>query len=95
MTTDTRPEVRMTKQRRVILDTLRSTETHPTADEVYRLVQKQIPRISLGTVYRNLDLLARCGSIRKLDIMGGRRVMMPTWRRITMYVAPNAAGWTM
>ena len=48
---------RMTRQRKVILDTLRRLKTHPTADEVFSIVRKQLPRISLGTVYRNLELL--------------------------------------
>ncbi len=61
---------RMTQQRRVILETLRILRTHPTADEVYAVVRRRLPRISLGTVYRNLDELTRCGLIRKLD-MGG------------------------
>jgi Fe2+ or Zn2+ uptake regulation protein len=52
---------RLTKQRKIILEMLRSVKTHPTAEEVYRLVRKQIPNISLGTVYRNLNLLVNEG----------------------------------
>lgn len=61
---------RMTEQRRVILETLRDLKTHPTADALYAAVRRRLPRISLGTVYRNLDELARCGLIRKLDTVG-------------------------
>jgi len=61
---------RMTQQRRVILETLRILRTHPTADELYAVVRRHLPRISLGTVYRNLDELTRCGLVRRLD-MGG------------------------
>ncbi len=61
---------RMTRQRRVILDEIRKTRIHPTADEVYESVRKRLPRISLGTVYRNLDLLARTGEIRKISVAG-------------------------
>ncbi len=63
---------RMTKQRKLILDELRKVKTHPTADEIYEMVRKQMPRISLGTVYRNLDVLHRSGKIRKLDLVGGQ-----------------------
>ncbi|MFW6035110.1 MAG: Fur family transcriptional regulator [Halothermotrichaceae bacterium] len=58
---------RMTKQRKLILETLQSTDTHPTADWVYEKVKKEIPNISLGTVYRNLNLLADMGKIMVLN----------------------------
>lgn len=58
---------RMTKQRRVILDTLRATNNHPTADGVYHAVRKKIPDISLGTIYRNLRLLTEQGEIQELN----------------------------
>lgn len=64
---------RMTRQRFVILDVLRKLKTHPTADEVYALVRAQIPRISLGTVYRNLDLLAESGEILKIESAGSQK----------------------
>ncbi len=63
---------RMTQQRRVILDILRHLKTHPTADEVYSLVRKKLPHVSLGTVYRNLDLLYRNGLALKLEYSGGQ-----------------------
>ncbi|MEJ6950949.1 Fur family transcriptional regulator [Natronospora cellulosivora (SeqCode)] len=58
---------RMTKQRKLILDVLRNTNIHPTADWIYEQVRKDIPNISLGTVYRNLNLLADMGKISVLD----------------------------
>ena len=57
---------RMTHQRQVILDEIRKVNTHPTADEVYELVRKRLPRISLGTVYRNLDILSARGLIKRI-----------------------------
>jgi Fur family ferric uptake transcriptional regulator len=64
---------RMTTQRLVILDELRKTTSHPTADELYRKVKKRLPMISLATVYRNLEVLSRLGKIRRLDAVGGQR----------------------
>jgi Fur family transcriptional regulator, ferric uptake regulator len=64
---------RSTKQRQVILDELRKLCTHPTADEVYEMVRCQLPRISLGTVYRNLEMLAAHGVIQKVDTSGTQR----------------------
>lgn len=57
----------MTRQRRMILDALRSVDTHPSADQIYEMVRKRLPRVSLGTVYRNLELLHKAGLIQKLD----------------------------
>lgn len=60
--------LRMTRQRKVILEELRKVNTHPSADEVYELVRKRLPRISLGTVYRNLEILSERGDIQKLEL---------------------------
>ena len=57
---------RMTHQRRIILEMLRNTTTHPSADEIYETVRAVLPRISLGTVYRNLEILHTMGQIRKI-----------------------------
>ena len=59
--------LRVTRQRRVILEELCKVDTHPSADEVYAMVRKRLPRISLGTVYRNLEILAENGDIQKLE----------------------------
>ena len=61
---------RNTPQRRAILEELRRVASHPTAVELYELVRRRMPKISLGTVYRNLDLLAEMGAIQKLDLAG-------------------------
>ena len=63
---DSRQKYRVTHQRRVILEEVRKVNTHPTADEVYAMVRKRLPRISLGTVYRNLEILSTSGLIQKI-----------------------------
>lgn len=63
---------RLTPQRKVILEELRGTRSHPTADEVYDLVRKRLPHVSLGTIYRNLDFLHSQGLVRKLDKSGSQ-----------------------
>jgi Fur family ferric uptake transcriptional regulator len=62
--------IRMTKQREVILDELRHTRTHPTASEMYHLVHRKLPHLSLATVYRNLELLADAGLARRIAPSG-------------------------
>lgn len=66
-------DLRMTESRKAILDALSGTRTHPTADEVYTMVREKLPRVSLGTVYRNLDVLAREGLIRTIAEAGEQR----------------------
>ena len=60
-------QTRMTRQRAVILEELRKLTSHPTADELYQIVRTRMPRISLGTVYRNLCFLSDSGTILKLE----------------------------
>ncbi|CUS84156.1 Fur family transcriptional regulator, ferric uptake regulator [Candidatus Kryptonium thompsonii] len=61
---------RGSKQREAILRILQNTDIHPTADWIYEQVRKVIPNISLGTVYRNLNLLKDEGLIREVTIHG-------------------------
>lgn len=56
--------------RDTILTVVMNTDSHPGADWVYEQVRKEIPNISMGTVYRNLKLLAQAGKIMQLDIAG-------------------------
>ena len=55
----------------MILEELQKLTSHPTAAGLYEIVRRRLPRISLGTVYRNLELLTRLGTIQKLEFGGG------------------------
>lgn len=61
---------RSTVQRRLISELLCAEGYHPTALELYHVVRQRLPKISLGTVYRNLDYLARIGQVRRLSGSG-------------------------
>lgn len=69
----TEAKLRMTAQRKVILEELKKLKSHPTAAELCHLVRNRMPRVSLGTVYRNLDILSQQGLVRKLEV-GGREM---------------------
>jgi len=57
---------RNTKQRKIILSELKSVTSHPTADQIFQMVQKKMPEIGLATVYRNLDYLVKTKQIIRL-----------------------------
>ena len=59
------------RQREAILSALRSTDTHPTAADVYKMVKQIIPNISLGSVYRNLSELSAAGEILSISVGDG------------------------
>ena len=62
-----------TLQRTAILEELHSLNCHPTAEELYERLRLRLPSISLGTVYRNLEVLAAAGQVLKLDCAGRRK----------------------
>ena len=66
--TITMPSIRITTQKIKILEYLWNVNHHPTADEIYSEVKKDLPAISLATVYRNLHSLAEDGDIQKIEV---------------------------
>jgi Fur family ferric uptake transcriptional regulator len=57
----------------VILEELKKLTCHPTAEELHRLVREKLPRISIATVYRNLEMLSDEGMVLKLNVAGTQR----------------------
>jgi Fur family transcriptional regulator, peroxide stress response regulator len=64
---------RMTVQKSTILNHLKGTKSHPSAEMVYEDVKKSLPNISLGTVYRNLNQMSEDGLIHRLEVNGEYR----------------------
>jgi Fe2+ or Zn2+ uptake regulation protein len=62
---------RDTKQRKEILDLLKSTTNHLTAENIHKRLKKKFKHLSLGTVYRNLRILKERNLIWELDFGGG------------------------
>ena len=62
---------RNTIQRSLVLEAVNKLHCHVSADEVYDEIKKEHPTISRATVYRNLNLLAQMGQIRRLELPGG------------------------
>ncbi len=63
--------LKYSKQRAMIKDFLQGRKDHPTAEVVYRNIREVYPKISLGTVYRNLVLLADIGEISRFRVGDG------------------------
>lgn len=61
----------MTKHRKLILEIIRASKEHLTAEEIYMQAKQVQSSIAVGTVYRNLGLLTKAGEIRKLVMTNG------------------------
>jgi Fur family peroxide stress response transcriptional regulator len=62
---------RFTEQRAAVFRYLSSTDVHPSADEVFLAVRRNLPGISLATVYKSLETLVGCGLAVKLTYSDG------------------------
>ena len=62
-----------TKQRGLVLSAVRAHRDHPSADEIYLDVREKDPKISRGTVYRNLSVLAESGDITHVKVPAAER----------------------
>ncbi|MFW5894251.1 MAG: Fur family transcriptional regulator [Verrucomicrobiota bacterium] len=71
--TNSSPKRRHSRQRQAVYEAVQASDCHPTADDVFEIVRRRLPRVSLGTVYRNLEVLAEDGEILRLDATGGQR----------------------
>lgn len=63
--------MKFSKQRELIYRQVMNFPVHPTADEVYSALKAENPNLSLGTVYRNLNLLSENGMLMKIRIADG------------------------
>jgi len=66
--------LKYSRQREMILQTLKDSPVHPTAEELYQELRKKLPHISLGTVYRNLNLLSELKIISQLETTGSTSI---------------------
>ena len=75
-------QYRRSRQRERILELLKATDSHPTADWIYSKLREKISGLSLGTVYRNLNVLIEQGHIQKLPFCS-------TFDRFEAKIAPH------
>ena len=63
----TKANYKRSRQRERLLELLTSTGAHPTAGWLYDRLKKEFPDLSMGTVYRNLNILMEQDLVRKID----------------------------
>ena len=64
---------RITPQRVAIVEYVMNNDSHPSAEDIYKVIQKKYPMVSLATVYKTLELLAEIGVVRELSFADGAR----------------------
>ena len=64
-------QLRCTQQRMAVYETLRASDAHPTAEELFRLVKPKTDKLSLATVYNTLDALCEAGLVRRMPTTNG------------------------
>ena len=77
------------RQREMIQRYMAGRKDHPTADAVYTAVRKELPNISLGTVYRNLMLLSEEGALAKVDVGDGMLHFDPDTTRHAHFICSD------
>lgn len=68
------PLDRVTKQRQILVEVLDRKNWHPSAEELYKIVRRELPNVSLGTIYRNLEQLAQKRAIMVIEEAGMQRL---------------------
>ena len=71
--------MRHSSQRDLVFETVKASKNHLTAPEIYEIVRQTMPNISLGTVYRNLKLLAdstQLEHLQRIDHLVNRQVQL-------------------
>ena len=86
--------LKYSRQRESIKASLMNRHDHPTADALYASIREEFPNISLGTVYRNLNLLVETGEIRKLTCGTAPIILMVIPGSIIILCALNATRFT-
>ena len=84
--------MKYSRQRELILETVQRSDDHPTADTIYTRVRAQDPKVSLGTVYRNLNLLCENGQLLKVPIPGPATALTTRWATTPTPTARCAAA---
>lgn len=86
---------RLTRQRKAILEVVRQARHHPDAAWIYQEVRKRVPKVSLGTIYRNLEALVAEGYLVPITKAGRPPATTPTSTPTTTWsVRPAGPSWT-
>ena len=80
------------RKRNAILEAIRSTKTHPTAEWVYNHLKPEYPDLSLGTVYRNISMFRDEGEIVSVGVVNGQEHFDGTVEPHTHFICEKCGG---
>ena len=80
------------RKREAILDAVRSSKSHPTAEWVYQKLKPEYPDLSLGTVYRNLAQFKEDGTIVSVGVVNGQERFDGNVKPHTHFICSNCAS---
>jgi Fe2+ or Zn2+ uptake regulation protein len=83
---------KITAQRQCIFRALEGDETHPSAERVYEKVRREMPNVSLKTVYQTLNDLAELGAISVLDVGTGSARFDPNVETVHHHLVCRSCG---
>lgn len=75
---------RITPQRVAIVEYIMKTEQHPSAEQIYQIVKKDYPMVSLSTVYKTLDLLRKKRLVNEIEVNGESRFDANTGQHLNL-----------
>jgi len=84
--------LRATPQREHVYSVLLHKRDHPTAEEVFIRVKKEMPDISMATVYNCLDALVQCGLVRQVTLDRGATRFCPNMREHCHFYCDSCEG---
>ena len=83
---------RNTHQRAEVLNAVRNRHDHPCAEDIYLQLRESDPRISRGTVYRNLNLLSKNGDVNHIKVPGTERDRFDSTLDLHYHIMCTACG---
>jgi len=83
---------RFTPQRQQVYTVLLHKRDHPTAEEVFLRAKRQMPEISMATVYNCLDALVKCGLVRQVNLDRGATHFCPNMAEHCHFYCDNCKG---
>ena len=83
---------KVTPQRQRIFELLADNKEHPTAETLFRMVHRDMPTVSLKTVYQTLNELGQLGMVKPLELGGGSMRFDPNVKNDHQHLVCESCG---